>query len=126
MPKEGVRVTCFETQEEFGTIRAASQRAGVCPTAIARAMRTREPAGGLHWYRTSDGAPELRELVPVREKKQVSVRCVETGEIFGSIADASRAKGVNKGLICIAVSGKAGAFHWEALRPEVETESRRD
>ena len=49
-----------------------------------------------------------------RQKKRVI--CIETGEVFESMSDAERKKGICKGAIsavCATVNATAGGYHWK-------------
>lgn len=53
-----------------------------------------------------------------RTTRTVPVRCVETGEVYRTMAEAARAKGICRGGIRRCVNNKkgtAGSFHWEAI-----------
>lgn len=52
------------------------------------------------------------------EKISIKVICVETGEVFKSIIEASREKNINKANLHYAVKGKretAGGYHWKEI-----------
>ena len=49
------------------------------------------------------------------------MRCIETGEVFGSIKEASTSYGIDRWKISQAISGKrktAGSYHWEKADKE--------
>lgn len=51
-----------------------------------------------------------------RKKNPKRVRCIETGEIFDSLAEAARAVGRDRTNICSCLKGRqktCGGFHWE-------------
>lgn len=56
-----------------------------------------------------------------KNKIYSEVRCVETGEIYPSIAAAGRAIGIHRYGINLCLLGKqhtAGGFHWERVRED--------
>lgn len=59
----------------------------------------------------------IREaLLNSPNKKRTAVRCVETSEVFASVANAGRAKGLPPGNIVKCCQGErnvAGGYHWE-------------
>lgn len=105
-------------------------------------MYKHRTSGGYHWayydedksdddYRAllaeiieEQNAPRVmsdegrRKLV---ERCAVPILCVETGEVFASIADASAATGANKPNLCNCCKGKrktAAGFHWRYASKE--------
>lgn len=62
-------------------------------------------------------------LSPLGNGSPRAVRCVETGEEFKSLAEASRAKGVHKNSLWSVLRGPsktAGGLHWEYVENEEE------
>ena len=52
------------------------------------------------------------------DKISIKVMCVETGEIFNSVIEASRKKNINKSNLHYTVCGKrktAGGYHWKRV-----------
>lgn len=52
------------------------------------------------------------------EKISIKIICIETGEVFNSIIEASRKKNINKSNLHYAVCGNrktAGGFHWKRV-----------
>ena len=52
---------------------------------------------------------------PTHCRTWVKVKCIETGETFESIIDASRKTGINNNSICCCANGKsktAGGYRW--------------
>lgn len=56
------------------------------------------------------------------------VRCVETGEEFGSIKEASESLGLSPNAVGVVLQGHAltaGGYHWEYATPEGISKPRR-
>lgn len=61
-------------------------------------------------------------------RKDISkkVMCVETGEVFDSMAEASRQTGVyvsNISMVCNGKRKNASGYHWSFVRPDTNTEN---
>lgn len=73
-------------------------------------------ASNLEWCSYHDNVQHAREVLGhYAGKKRIKVLCVNTGEVFDSIADAAAAKGANKGNIALALKQRragAGGFFW--------------
>lgn len=83
--------------------------------------KSNNSADNLEWCTRSENlAHSYRVLHRKRNggRPRVKVLCVETGEVFDSIADAAKAKSVNKSNLHAVVSPKSykktcGGYHWE-------------
>ena len=114
-------VVCLDTGERYDSIATAAETLGVSGPAISKAAHTGSRCIGMHFYFADKPKPpesffknqSTEELEVRRNRKRVPVICVETGEVFASISDAARAKGVHVGLLSVAISGKVGGFHWQ-------------
>ena len=81
-------VMCKETGIIYPSFGEAERQTGVCWTSIARCVRGQMiSAGGLHWGAIKDGKPIFLNVI---DKNKAKVKCVETGEIFESIAECAR------------------------------------
>lgn len=109
----GHPVACLEMGEEFGSITEAAKRFHVSKSAIHLAIRSGSQCRGHHFNYVYDPLPPEHFV----DRKRHFVRCVETGEVFPSITEAARAKGIAVSGISTAISGKAGGFHWERIDP---------
>lgn len=138
-------VICLETLKVYETVTEATTENGASKVSDCchRAYKHRT-SGGYHWayydeslpmshyaalldkYVEEESAPRgpmsedaRRKLV---ERCAVSVRCVETGVVYGSMEEAVQATGVSKANICACCKGRrhtAGGFHWEYVDKEV-------
>ena len=113
--KRGARhVVCLETGEVFDNAAAAARAVGTSPQNIAACLKGRtRTAGGLHWVFEGSGAT-IEGVEASRRTRPVL--CVETGDVYGTVAEAARATGANRSSICCCLGGKrrtAGGFHWE-------------
>lgn len=55
-------------------------------------------------------------LYAINEIRKKAIICVETGEVFNSLSEASKKYNISVGNLSMAVSGKrktAGGFHWK-------------
>lgn len=138
-------VICLETLKVYKTQTEAMNETGaskIC-SCCQRAYKYRT-SGGYHWAYYDEAKPmcyytELlakyveEESAPPppmsEENKQkliercsIAVRCVETGMVYASMEEASKAHGVSKANICNCCKGRrhtAGGFHWEYAEREV-------
>ena len=109
-------ILCIETGQVFNGCGEAARSLGISSSATSSAVTTGHAAAGVHLiYRDEylKGEPELR---PSRQR---GVRCVDTGEEFAGIADASEALGYSRRSNAISnaiVKGtKAGGYRWEHI-----------
>lgn len=57
-------------------------------------------------------------LCQINENRKRKIRCIETGETFDSLCDASKRYNLSAGNISKCISGQrktCGGFHWEAM-----------
>ena len=72
-------------------------------------------AGGFFWI---DGNTNINEWNPPKNRKEKSIICIQTKEVFSSISEASRKKNVGISDISKCVLRKsisAGGYHWAYL-----------
>lgn len=74
---------------------------------------------GSEWYPTPNnllkgsGCPNCKKI-----NNSITIKCVETGEIFNSIKLAAKSKGISSSSISNSLSGRiatAGSYHWIKL-----------
>ena len=108
--KQKHAVICVESRKIFDSITAAAKSINVTRSTLRNALdNENRTAGGLHWI-------SLNEK-PTQEYKSCkrSIRCVETNEIFESIAAAAKWAKVASNNVSAAVNGRmksAGGYHW--------------
>ena len=113
--KTSIKVICLETKEIYDSISEASRITGINRKGINRCiLEQQRVAGGYHWA-VADNNTSIEEINIKFENNKTNtkkVQCIETGEIFSSIANATRKYG---GDIKACVKGRqktAGGFHW--------------
>lgn len=119
------QIICIETQQTFDTIATATAWAG---GSIVGALYSKGYSKGYHWAYLKDtetqeilkefiGKPQLKER-PATIFNQKAIKCVETGEIFNSILEASSAKCCSVSSIINSAQGRVKRpkkFHWVYL-----------
>ena len=131
------QVICLETLKVYETATQAQAETGA--TKICKCCKRsykHRTSGGYHWAYYDGGDKEkYRELLrryieeestprvmteserqAIAERCSIPVMCVETNEVFASIADASVATGAAKPNICKCCKGirkTAAGYHWK-------------
>lgn len=109
-------VRCIETGIVFPTVAEAAKAVGKNSRTISSALNGQSfTAAGYHWE-FADGRPANIRPEETRKPIKKPVRCIETGVIYESIAQAAKAYGVYSTTIGHAVNGryeKACGYHWE-------------
>lgn len=87
-------VMCKETGIIYPSCGEAERQTGIVYTSIAKCANGKVvSAGGYHWGFIVDGKP----VFPKRsDRNKVRIKCLETGEIFESIAECARSLGEEK------------------------------
>lgn len=133
------RVICLETMKVYDTITQAQKETGATKISdCCRHASKHKSSNGLHWeyYDEQLSEQDYKDILEwlIEEENEnkhhkmsdenkkklvdmcsVSVVCVETGELFNSIADACRAHNLNPSDVCYCCKGKrktAKGFHW--------------
>ena len=87
-------VMCKETGIVYPSTGEAERQTGICRDNISScALGQAITAGGYKWGYIKDGEPVFHE---VKDKNRCKIKCVETGEIFNSIAECARSLGEEK------------------------------
>lgn len=130
-------VICLETLVIYKTAIEARRATGAMKIAdCCKRTYKHRTSGGYHWAYYDSGKPiewysnlldrykseesSRRPMSEERKRKiaesfQKTVICLETGNTYSSMAEASSATGVQKSSICNCCKGKsrtAGGFHW--------------
>ena len=112
-------VRCIETGIIFSTVTEAAKAVGINSRTISSTLNGHSfTAGGFHWE-FADGRPSNIRPEETRKPKKKSVRCVETGVVYESIAQAAKAFGVYSTTIGHVANSQnkktACGFHWEFI-----------
>ena len=116
----GQEIICIETQQVYLGKNEAERQTGIRHIGEC-CNHHREVAGGYHWAYTNDLDWQAKfEEFKNKERKitkmaKRQIRCIETGEIFESIAAAMKAY---RGCITKVLNGEretAAGLHWEYL-----------
>lgn len=104
LPKLGVKVRCIETGLEYKSIADAKKASGVSTWSIHKSLITGESSSGFHWEKV-DGKDK---------RKENPVLCIETGQVFPSIKEASIFCGVGHSSIGKAIRNKTRVcgYYW--------------
>lgn len=118
-------VLCIETGSIYLNARIAASEIGTSYSSIScvcNKSKSRVTAGGYHWRFATDEEYALKtnnntvEIPPGNPSYFKKVKCVETGEVFCSLAEAALHINRSKQTICGACknsSRTAGGYHWE-------------
>lgn len=123
-PKKQRPIRCLETGETYPNMKAIAERYGDRnSSSISAAVRSKGSYKGFHWYYADEPKPELNEF---KKRQGRVVICVETGEMYSNMREASRETGIPYGSMTAAVQGRrkrAGGRRW---RYATEEEIRRE
>lgn len=87
-------VMCKETGITYPSTGEAQRQTGIHKSNIAKCANGKViSAGGFHWGFVVDGSPVFHDRPNYNKTR---IKCLETGEIFESIADCARSLGENK------------------------------
>ena len=79
----------------------------------------------LEWCSIAENNRHKREILKLKNgSPKKIIKCIETGEVFSSILEATKNKKLNKGDIshvinCSNGHKTAGGFHWKLLKGEI-------
>lgn len=118
-------VVCVETGKRYESIKAASaeygDRQGSARTGIGRCCKNPyRTFDGKHWCYPDDLESRIDNAEEYTVPRKTAIRCLETGKMYESIADASRDTGINHNSIRAVARGdrnKAGGYTWEYVNP---------
>ena len=107
------RVRCIETEEVYSCVQEAADATGAYNSVIGKCCNRKtgvHTSGGYHWeWADGSSGPPVRIGYNRR-----SVKCVETGIVYLSIADARVAANSSNIVSCCNGSRRtAGGYHWE-------------
>lgn len=118
-------VVCVETGKRYESIKAASaeygDRQGSARMGIGRCCKNPyRTFDGKHWCYPDDLESRIDNAEEYTVPRKTAIRCLETGKMYESIADASRDTGINHNSIRAVARGdrnKAGGYTWEYVNP---------
>jgi predicted GIY-YIG superfamily endonuclease/lambda repressor-like predicted transcriptional regulator len=119
--KEGDGIRCIETGIEYISTRAAERDTQIPHNNIALVCKgQRKTAGGFHWeYIDSElkkqGIQIREQIEKNKDNKKMPIMCVETGQVYESIREASRQTGISRSGLNSALSKEtstAYGYHW--------------
>ena len=117
-------VYCIELNKIFECMRDAQRELNINVKDISGCCRERRnTAGGYHWiYADKIDETYIEKVLMRKRRAQITnvkrVRCKETGEIFDSMTQAARQKGVDLSSISACCRGKlthTKGLHWELV-----------
>lgn len=126
-------MVCVETGKRYESIKAAvaeygdrqeSARSGI-GLCCKNPYRTFD---GKHWCYPDDLESRIDNAEEYTVPRKTAVRCLETGKMYESIADASRDTGINNNSIRSVARGdrhKAGGYTWEYVNPAPDKRDNR-
>ena len=122
-------VFCIETNEIYPNAREAADAKGTQYSSISQVCNGhRKLAGGYSW-RFATAEDQIKNTPKVdNDPKNPSyfkaVQCVETGEVFSSLAEAARSINRGKSTVCAACKNSlktAGGYHWQYMGENCNT-----
>lgn len=114
----GKKVQCVETQQIYETLTIAEQLTGIDKSSILRVCKGKQiTAGGFHWIYIDN----LDYAHNKKDKRKKMVKCLTTGKIYNSVAEAAKATNSDASNICKVCNGKyktTNKLSWEWLNNE--------
>ena len=118
-PRNDIKIICLETNIVYSSCAEASRQTNINKVHIAECVRGekfRVSAGGYHWMSLED----YNKFGPIfkqteNELNSKSVKCIETGIVYNSILEASKATGVSRQTIhrcCEGITKNPKKYHW--------------
>lgn len=119
-----IKIKCLETNIIYNSISEASRLLNIDRKSINRCiLKQQKTAGNLHWVEASslETIEDIETFFEQNKTNTVKIKCIETNEIFFSIASAKRKY---KGDIQACLKGRqktAGkneqgvSLHWEYI-----------
>ena len=118
-PRNDIEIICLETNIAYPSCAEAGRQTNINEAHIAecaRGEKFRVSAGGYHWMSLED----YNKFGPIfkqteNELNSKSVKCIETGIVYNSILEASKATGVSRQTIhrcCEGITKNPKKYHW--------------
>lgn len=117
-----VKVLCLELNKSFNSTTEAAIFVNKASCGITSCLKgNQKTCGGYHWIYFEELTNEecknrILQIEGVRGSKKFAkkVKCIETGEVFNSIAEAGKKYGTNHiSGACRGERKTAGGYHWE-------------
>lgn len=126
-------VVCVETGKRYESIKAATREYGdrqeSAQSGIGLCCRNPyRTFDGKHWCYPDDLESRIDNAEEYTVLRKAAIRCLETGKMYESIADASRDTGINNNSIRAVARGdrhKAGGYTWEYVNPAPDKRDNR-
>ncbi|NSD33730.1 hypothetical protein G4381_15135 [Coprococcus comes] len=126
-------VVCVETGKRYESIKAATREYGdrqkSARSGIGRCCKNPyRTFDGKHWCYPDDLESRIDNAEEYTVPRKTAIRCLETGKMYESIADASRDTGINNNSIRAVARGdrhKAGGYTWEYVNPAPDKRDNR-
>lgn len=107
-------IMCVETGEVFHGYKEVAERVNVSKSYVRQAIFRGVACGGLHFIFCNS---ELGGAKSIRPSRTRAVRCIETGEVFPSVSEATQKMGGSRRCAAISQAIKLGrrayGCHWE-------------
>ena len=118
-PRNDIKIICLETNIVYSSCAEAGRQTNINKAHIAECVRgekSRVSTGGYHWMSLED----YNKFGPIfkqteNELNSKSVKCIETGIVYNSILEASKATGVSRQTIhrcCEGITKNPKKYHW--------------
>lgn len=118
-------VICIETNKKYKSVREAAREFNSYESVLSSVCSGKKKTfKGKHWaFLDKDGKPILDNIDLTTKPRKTRIRCIETGEVFNSIKEASVSKKCNVCQLGQALKVNrrcttAGGFHWEYVDKE--------
>ncbi len=126
-------VVCVETGKRYESIKAATREYGdrqeSAQSGIGLCCRNPyRTFDGKHWCYPDDLESRIDNAEEYTVPRKAAIRCLETGKMYESIADASRDTGINNNSIRAVARDdrhKAGGYTWEYVNPAPDKRDNR-
>ena len=108
-------VYCYELRKYFPSITDAAKETGANASSISACCSGKQAtAGGYRWSYFEVNGHSIANR-PAAKGKVRKVKCIETGKVYESAAEAGRKTGVSAGGISACCRGSqktAGGYRW--------------
>ncbi len=108
-------VYCYELRKYFPSITDAARETGANASSISACCKgKKDRAGGYRWTYFEVGGQSIGNRAPAKGRVR-KVKCVETGKVYESAAEAGRQTGVSASGIsacCRSSQKTAGGYRW--------------